>query len=383
MPSTEASPPDPTPPQPPKAGAIAFYGSSLLSTYWNGAATYYRGLLRALAARGWRITFYEPDAYERQSHRDIDPPAWAEVVVYDAAPAAARRALAGAAEADVVVKASGVGVFDAELLAGVLETARPDAVTAYWDVDAAATLAELAAAPDHPLRAALAGLDMVMTYGGGPPAVQAYQGFGARACHPIYNALDPETHHPAAPDPRFAADLGFLGNRLPDREARVEAFFLEAARMLPEQRFLIGGSGWGDKPMPANVRDLGHVGSADHNAFNCTPRAVLNVARDSMAELGFSPATRVFEAAGAGACLITDAWDGIELFLKPGHEVLIARDAADVAAYVATLDAATARRIGEAARARILAEHTYDRRGAQCDAILREALARKRERTAA
>jgi spore maturation protein CgeB len=123
----------------------------------------------------------------------------------------------------------------------------------------------------------------------------------------MYNALDPSTHHPVEPDPRFAADLSFLGNRLPDREARVEEFFLSAAEALPERSFLIGGNGWESKHMPANVRHLGHVFTTEHNAFNCTPLAVLNVARDSMANIGFSPATRVFEAAGAAACLITDA----------------------------------------------------------------------------
>jgi spore maturation protein CgeB len=362
---------------------MAFYGSSLLSSYWNGAATYYRGLLRDLAGRGWKITFYEPDAYDRQKHRDIDPPDWAEVVVYDATPEALSRVLARAGEADVAVKASGVGVFDDELLDGVLGHARPDALTLFWDVDAAATLAEMKAASDHPVRRALDRLDAVMTYGGGPPVVQAYEGFGARACRPVYNALDPETHHPVAPEERFRADLAFLGNRLPDREARVEGFFLDAAARLPDRSFLLGGNGWGDKPMPANVRAIGHVGTGEHNAFNTSPRAVLNIARDSMAEIGFSPATRVFEAAGAGACLITDAWEGIELFLTPDTEVLVARDGQDVAEHVAALSAERARAIGEAARTRILAEHTYAHRGREVDVQLREDLARKRERVAA
>src|SRR5207302_5997906 len=128
------------------------------------------------------------------------------------------------------------------------------------------------------------------------------------------------------PDPRFAADLSFLGNRLPDREARVEQFFLEPAAVLPERSFLIGGNGWETKPMPSNVRHLGHVFTHEHNSFNCTPLAVLNIARDSMADIGFSPAPRVFEAAGAAACLITDAGEGIELFLEPNDEGLVARD---------------------------------------------------------
>jgi spore maturation protein CgeB len=217
----------------------------------------------------------------------------------------------------------------------------------------------------------------VLTYGGGQRVVDAYMHLGARACVPIYNALDPTTHFPVAPDPRFSGDLAFLGNRLPDREARVDAFFLEAARLRPERSFLIGGSGWEQDRLPGNVRALGHVGTADHNAFNCSPIAVLNIARDSMAEFGFSPATRVFEAAGAGACLITDAWEGIEQFLEPGEEVLVARDGADVIAHLDALTPARARLIGEAARRRILARHTYALRAKTVDRMLRDRLREK------
>jgi spore maturation protein CgeB len=351
---------------------IAFYGSSLLSSYWNGAATYYRGLLRDLAGRGYDVTFYEPDAFDRQSHKDMEAPDWARSVVYPATPEALAAVLQEARAADIVVKASGVGVFDAELLQGIIDHSRPDATRIFWDVDAAATLDEMRADDSHPVRRALPSLDMVLTYGGGPPVIDAYQGFGARRCIPVYNALDQTTHHPVDPDPAFAADLAFLGNRLPDREARVEEFFLRAAASLPERQFLIGGNGWESKGMPANVRHLGHVYTHQHNAFNCTPLAVLNVARDSMAHIGFSPATRVFEAAGAAACLITDAWEGIEQFLTPDEEVLVARDGQDVAEHVRALTPERARGIGQAALRRILAEHTYAHRGEQVDAILRE-----------
>ncbi|WP_267393340.1 MULTISPECIES: glycosyltransferase [unclassified Sphingomonas] len=348
---------------------IAFYGSSLVSSYWNGAATYYRGILKALHARGYDITFYEPDAFDRQQHRDIDPPAYAKSVVYPATHDALRSVLAEAAGADIVVKANGVGVFDAELLAGIVEHARPGALKIFWDVDAAATLDEMRADASHPVLRALPDLDMVLTYGGGPPVIDAYTGFGAAQCVPVYNALDPETHHPVPRDERFACDLAFLGNRLPDREARVEEFFLKPAALLADQRFLIGGNGWDSKAMPANVRHRGHVYTAEHNAFNCTPRAVLNVARDSMAHIGFSPATRVFEAAGAAACLITDAWEGIEQFLIPDKEVLVARDGQDVAEHLAGLTPERAEAIGQAALAKVLAEHTYDLRGAEVDAL--------------
>jgi len=350
---------------------IAFYGSSLVSSYWNGAATYYRGILGELARRGHAITFYEPDAFDRQAHRDIDAPDWCRSVVYPATAEGLVSVLAEAGAADVVVKASGVGVFDRELLEGIVARARPGATKIFWDVDAAATLDEMRADPGHPVRAALPDLDLVLTYGGGAPVIDAYRGFGAAECVPVYNALDPATHFPVPPDARFAADLAFLGNRLPDREARVEAFFLTPAAALPARRFLIGGNGWETKAMPANVRHRGHVYTAEHNAFNATPLAVLNVARDSMANVGFSPATRVFEAAGAAACLITDAWEGIELFLTPDEEVLVARDGQDVADHLAALTPERAKAIGQAALARVLREHTYALRGEQVDTLLR------------
>jgi spore maturation protein CgeB len=348
---------------------IAFFGSSLVSAYWNGAATYYRGLLRALAARGHRITFYEPDAYGRQEHRDIPDPEWARVVVYRGEDGALR-ALESARGADLIVKASGVGVHDALLEEGVLALRRPGTLVAFWDVDAPATLDRLERDPGDPFHALVPQYDAVFTYGGGPPVVKRYLRRGARLCAPIYNALDPETHHPVPADPRFEVDLAFLGNRLPDREARVEEFFLGAAARLPARRFLLAGNGWEDKPVPPNVRRLGHLYTRDHNAFNSTPLAVLNVNRESMARCGYSPPTRVFEAAGAGACLITDAWDGIEQFLEPGREVLVARDGAEVAEHVAALEPRRARALGAAARRRILAEHTYAHRAAEVERVL-------------
>ncbi|EPE96882.1 CgeB family protein [Rhizobium grahamii] len=353
---------------------IAFYGSSLVSAYWNGAATYYRGLLRALAVRGYDITFYEPDVYERQQNRDIDPPDWCKVVVYEGTIGSLKTVAARAGEADIVVKASGVGFEDERLLEEVLVHARPGALKIFWDVDAPATLLEIRGDAGHPLRQALGTLDLVLTYGGGDPVVQAYGGLGARECIPIYNALDPDTHHPVAPDERFSADLGFLGNRLPDREARVEDFFLEPASRLIQTRFLLGGSGWHDKPMSSNIKRVGHVATGEHNAFNVTPKAVLNISRESMAQNGFSPATRVFEAAGAGACLITDHWEGIELFLRPDEEVLVARDGKDVVDLLADLTTERARSIGKKAMARVLANHTYTQRAEIVDSIFRAQL---------
>jgi spore maturation protein CgeB len=349
---------------------FAFFGSSLVSAYWNGAATYYRGLLKALAERGHEILFCEPDAFARQAHRDIDDPEWARVLIFSADGSGMEQALAAARDADVVVKFSGVGVLDAELEQAVVARRAPHQTVLFWDVDAPATLDRMGADASDRLRPLIPRFDAVFTYGGGDAVVRAYDRFGARRCIPIYNALDPATHYPVAPDPRFEADLAFLGNRLPDREARVEEFFLDGAARLPQHRFLIGGNGWHDKQMPPNVSDAGHVYTRDHNAFNCTPRAVLNVNRESMARYGASPPTRIFEAAGAGACIVSDAWTGIEQFLEPGREILVARDGAEVAAYVQALDESTARQIGDAARKRVLAEHTYALRAAEVESVL-------------
>jgi spore maturation protein CgeB len=352
---------------------IAFFGSSLVSTFWNGAATYYRGLIRALAVRGHRVTFYEPDACDRQRHRDIDDPSWAEIVVYRGnSQAAALAAVEQAQGADLVIKASGVGVYDELLETAVLDLQGPRTLVAFWDVDAPATLDRVRHHFGDPFRALIPRYDLVLTYGGGAPVVDAYRALGARHCVPIYNALDPHTHFPVPPEPRFAGDLAFLGNWLPDREARVEEFFLHAAELLPERNFLLGGSGWVDRPWPANVRYAGHVYTKDHNAFNSTPLAVLNVNRASMARYGFSPPTRIFEAAGAGACLISDAWAGLDLFLEPDKEVLVARDGAEVARHLATLTPARAAAIGHAARLRVLASHTYAHRALQLEHVLEQ-----------
>ena len=356
-----------------------------MSAYWNGAATYYRGLLRALHERGHTITFYEPDAFDRQAHRDLPDPGFARSVVYPAGDEAGseggdetgvRRALEDARGADLVVKASGVGVFDELLEEAVLDLQGAGTLAVFWDVDAPATLDRVQSDSGDPFRALIPEYDLVFTYGGGPPVRRAYEALGARQCVPVYNALDATTHHPTESEERFEGALAFLGNRLPDREERVEEFFFEPARALPDRRFLLGGSGWDEgAPDLPNIETLGHVYTRDHNAFNATPLAVLNINRESMAQIGYSPATRIFEAAGAGACLITDAWEGLDQFLTPGRECLAAETGGDVIRHLRALTPQRARAIGQAALERVSSEHTYARRAEQVETVLEEARA--------
>jgi spore maturation protein CgeB len=344
------------------------FGSSLTSSYWNGAATYYRGIYKNLASLGYEVTFAEPDIYQRQQHRDCDVD-YANVIVYNT-PGDLDGLLAKAADADLVVKHSGVGAEDERLEREVLGCRSGRTRVAFWDVDAPATLARVEENVRDPFRALIPQYDFIFTYGGGPPVVRHYLKLGARNCHPIYNGLDPETHHPVLRDPRYACDLAFLGHRLPDREKRVEEFFLRAARLAPEMTFILGGEGWAGKPLPENVRWIGHVGAQDHNRINCSARMVLNINRESMASVGFSPPTRVFEAAGAAACVVTDNWQGIERFFTPCKEILTASSAEDVVHWLRTVSPNQARKIGDAMRARAWHDHAYRLRAQEVDRIL-------------
>jgi spore maturation protein CgeB len=264
-------------------------------------------------------------------------------------------------------------VFDDLLEAAVVDLAEGTAAASlFLDVDAPATLSRIEADARDPFRALLPRYDAVVTYGGGEPVRSRYLALGAQRCDLVYNALDELTHHRVQADPAYRADLSLLANRLPDREERIDEFFFRAAALLPERSFLLGGNGWDGKELPANVRWIGHVGTAVHNALNCSATAVLNVTRDSMAANGWSPATRVFEAAGVGACLLTDAWRGVDDFYAPGTEILVAEDGAGVAEHLRSLGPARARAIGEAARRRTLRDHTYARRAEDLERIMTE-----------
>ena len=353
---------------------IFAFGSSITSSYWNGAATYYRGMYKQLHALGHHITFAEPDAYGRQQKRDAGDFSYVSSVVYKTVediPALLREA----ATCDLVIKHSGVGVFDELLEEKVLECQSENTRVAFWDVDAPATLARVEANPEDAFRRLIPEYDFILTYGGGAPVIEHYQHLGAANCHPIYNALDPETHYPVSPDPAFACDLLFVGHRLPDRERRVQEFFLHAAELAPDLQFALGGEGWEGKHLLTNVRWIGHVGTGDHNRINCSARMVLNINRDSMAGVGFSPPTRVFEAAGAGACLITDKWDGIEAFFTPEQEILVAGNADEIVACLRTISQSAAKEIGNNMRQRALRDHTYALRAREFDVIMKNAMA--------
>jgi len=355
---------------------IFVFGSSIVSSYWNGAATYYRGVYKHLAQLGHEITFAEPDAYGRQEHRDTEDVSYVRSVVYRPG-ADVDAMLRRASSADVVIKHSGLGADDELLEQRVLECSS-HSIVCFWDVDAPATIARMHDDPDDPMRRAISLYDAIFTYGGGPEIQNAYSKLGARAYYSIYNGLDVDTHHPVPADAELMCDVAFIGNRLPDREQRVEALFLKAAELAPDKQFLLGGEGWGDKPMPKNVRWIGHVPTHRHNVVNCSAGMVMNINRSSMAAYGFAPPTRVFEVAGAGACMLCDEWPGIEEFFEPGKEILVIDSAEEVVAALALHDEPKRKEIGQAFHARALRDHTYAQRAKDAEQAFRECLQRKK-----
>ena len=357
---------------------IVFFGASLVSAYWNEAATYFRGIAKELHKLGHRVTFCEPDIFDRQKYRDLSEPHWCDVLVYPQDIEDLKFLLDKVRQkADVVIKTSNVGIFDGFLEREISSMGKDVKLTIFWDVDAPETLDRVEKNRKDPFLELIPEFDLILTNGGGHPVRQGYLHKGARECLPIYNALDITTHNRVDPDSLFEGTLGFLGHRLVDRDARVEEFFIKPATRLSDKGFILGGCGWETLSLPKNIRHLGHVYTRDHNAFNSTPKAVMNISCDSVAKSGYAPTTRIFEAAGAAACIITDYWKGIEGFFEPGKEILVAHNGKEVEEILADLTPAKARIIGEAAYDRVINEHNYQHRAQLLGATLSEFCARK------
>lgn len=361
---------------------IACFGASLVSAYEHGAATYFRGVLRALAGRGHRVRFYEPAHAERLAHRDIVDPDWAEIERFTPDGIGVEAALEHAAEADMLIKASGIGVFDDLLDATVPQCVVPPTLAVYWDLTPARTLTRLHDDPDFPLRAQLQRYDVVLARYGGEQTLEAFQQFGARICFPLYSALDPEVHRPSRAQPEWAADVLFMAHRAGAFDTRVQGDFLGAAAALPARRFLLAGCGWDDLSLPGNATCRGYLYTSEHNAYNSSATAVLDLPRPENAALGYAPSARLFEAAGAGACVVSDAWEGLDTFLEPGREVLVAHGLAELVEVLRNLNPGRAAAIGRRAYERTRHEHTYERRAGELEALFEGSDRRWLERTA-
>ncbi len=339
---------------------LVFLGLSITSSWGNGHATTYRGLCRALAARGHRIVFFEWDApWYSGANRDLPPTAcdYADVRLYSNWMELVRLLRGEIADADAVLLGSYFyhGVAAADFLAQRFSGPR-----LYYDIDTPVTLkafrdsgqAEYLRADQVP------GFDVYFSFPGGPVLTELEVRYGSPRAVPLYCAVDPAHHVRTPPRREFACALGYMGTYAPDRQPGLESLLLEPARRRPRLDFVVAGPQYPDDiAWPGNVRRFDHVAPADHPAFYSSNRLTLNLTREAMRRRGWSPSVRVFEAAACGAAIVSDDWPGFEQFLQPDAEVLLADTAEDVLDYLALTDAEL-RRIGEAARERVLASHT-------------------------
>ncbi len=355
---------------------VTIFGLSVSSSWGNGHAALWRGLIRALLAAGHRVTFFERDVPYYAEHRDLHAlPPGGDLVLYpdwDTALPRMRRALA---DADVAVVTSYCP--DALAATRLLQDGR--AMRCFYDLDTPVTLARLAAgeAVDYIGPDALRGFDLVLSYTGGGALDALRDRLGARRVVPLYGSVDPDLHRPAPPRADYAGLLSYLGTYAADRQAALERLFVEPARRRPDARFVLGGAQYPDGfPWTPNTWFVRHLPPPEHPAFYCSSRLTLNVTREAMATMGWCPSGRLFEAAACGVPILSDAWPGLDSFFQPGQEILVAHTTEDAMQALA-LPGAELDTIARRARERTLSEHSAARRAAEMVAAFEAALQRE------
>jgi spore maturation protein CgeB len=351
---------------------LVIFGLTVSSSWGNGHATLWRGLWRALAARGHSIVFFERDVPYYAEHRDLQELPGGELVLYrdwaEIAPRAQRELQD--AEAAIVTSYCPDGIAAADLFA----QAAHSAVTVFYDMDTPATLENLH--EGRPLSyigpRGLCDFDLVLSYTGGASLEALRSRLGAQRVATLYGHVDPQVHQPVAFKEGYRCALSYLGTYAADRQAAVEALFIEPARQLPGESFVIGGAQYPhDFPWTPNIRFVRHLPPAEHPAFFSSSRLTLSVTRRAMALNGYCPSGRLFEAAACGTPVISDDWAGLDEFFEPGREIIVAHGAQDVIAAMEMSDSQL-RRIAADARERVLADHTSDRRAIQLEQMLEE-----------
>ena len=342
---------------------IVIFGLSITSSWGNGHATTYRALARALEARGHQIVFFERNQEWYASNRDMPQPPFCRLHVYetwDEILPAVHRELA---DTDVAI----VGSYFPDGLRAIEEVFDSQAeVKAFYDIDTPITVAGLRAGGTAYLKPELIeGFDLYFSFTGGPLLRELESSFGARNAVPLYCSFDPDSDRYCAVQSDYVCDLSYMGTFAVDRQAKIEELFCTPARQLPEQKFLLAGPQYPQElTWPKNVRRIIHLEPRLHPPFYCSSRLTLNVTRKEMVSAGYSPSVRLFEAAGCGAAIVSDWWDGLDTFFTPGEEILLANSSDDVIRYMTELGADELKRIGHKAQKRVIAEHS-----AACRAI--------------
>jgi spore maturation protein CgeB len=346
---------------------IVFLGLTITSSWGNGHATTYRGLMRELVRRGHDVIFLERDAEWYAANRDLPQPPYGRTILYTGLQELRDRFTRTVRTADLVV----VGSYVPEGVAiggWVCDTAR--GVTAFYDIDTPVTLAALERGACEYLTAPLIRrFDLYLSFTGGPTLVRLEREFGARLARPLYCSFDPTAYFPADGEPIW--DLGYMGTFCPSREPALDRLMLGAARQ-SSGRFVVAGPGYDTSRWPSNVTHVPHVAARDHRAFYTSQRFTLNLTRADMIRAGYSPSVRLFEAAACGVPIISDSWRGLDEFFRPGTEILISGSSRQTARLLTEIPERERAAIGARARRRVVAEHTAEHRAIQVEQYLRE-----------
>ncbi|TFZ06220.1 glycosyltransferase [Ramlibacter henchirensis] len=342
--------------------SIVILGLSITSSWGNGHATTYRGLVRELDAAGHDVLFLERDVPWYASHRDLPAPPYGRTELYGSLEELHDRFADEVRTADLVV----VGSFVPQgVQVGEWVQREAGGLTAFYDIDTPVTLAKLARGDHEYLRPdQIAGYSMYLSFTGGPTLRRLEQEFGSPCARVLYCSVDPQLYHP---DPQPAQwDLGYMGTYSDDRQPGVDRLLLQPARAWQDGRFVVAGPQYPSWiAWPANVQYQPHLPPAEHRAFYNRQRFTLNITRADMVQAGWSPSVRLFEAAACGTPIISDRWAGLETLLMPGREIVLADSAADVLAVLRVMPEEDRLAMAERARRRILAEHTAAHRAAQ------------------
>ncbi|MBB4016482.1 spore maturation protein CgeB [Chelatococcus caeni] len=351
---------------------VVIFGLTITSSWGNGHATLWRGLVHAMVRRGWHVVFFERDVPYYARARDLLAIDGAEIVLFDDWEAIEPVAQRHLADADVAMVTSYCpdGIAAADL---VLAASRP--LKLFYDLDTPATLSALQRGESLSYIGprGLEDFDLVLSYTGGEALAALRDRLGARMARPLFGHVDPDVHRPAEPRADYRAALSYIGTYAADRQEALVELFLRPARERPQERFVIAGAQYPqDFPWTDNIFFVYHLPPGEHPAFYSSSRLTLNITRQAMARMGWCPSGRLFEAAACGVPILSDAWAGLDAFFRPGQEILVAARAEDVVSALDTDDAAL-RRMAAAARERVLAEHTSARRVDELEALLEEA----------
>ncbi len=358
---------------------LVVFGLSVSSSWGNGHATLWRGLIRALHELGHHVVFFERDTDYYARHRDFTEMPWGELILYTDWASVRRRASSQLAGADAAIVTSycpdAVDACDTVL-------GSPARVRCFYDLDTGVTLGRVRAGEkvEYIPPQGLGDFDLVLSYTGGGALAELKTLLGARHVAPLYGSVDPDQHRPTAPEERFRCDLSYLGTYSEDRQRYLEDFLMEPARRRPDLRFLVGGSLYpAGFPGAANVELVQHVPAAEHSAFYCSSRVTLSITRPPMAAMGYCPSGRLFEAAACGVPILTDEWEGLDYFFEPAREILVARTTGHAMDALSMSEEQLAR-IGQAGRERVLSVHTSARRALDLENILEAAVSLPVER---